>query len=128
MCETVTPPEQWKYCDRCGNILNRTDRWEYDWPNYGTITLGYNSCIDTHLVGGYRASRDRTWLKEGHPALTEFGFQRVTFRWGKMGENEKYRLCLDCQTELIQMIGRFFAIPDLQHRKEVERLTAERAK
>lgn len=124
MCNTATPEDKQVLCSRCGEVCNPSDSWKYDWPNYGTITLGASSVINWALlrrVGmkqkfdytNHNAEFNRSIINEQHPAVEKFGFQEVKIKWSS---DSKYRLCWDCQQELIETIGEFFfsSIPDYQ--------------
>lgn len=105
----MTPESDQVLCSRCREVANPTDGWEHNWPNFGKIDLGVDSCSFVAL--GYRD----TWNLEDHLAMTRFGAQHVTFEWGQGWEYDsqgRYRLCRDCQHKLLALVGDFFG-PEL---------------
>ncbi len=48
-----------------------------------------------------------------HPAVQTFGYQDISIQWAgydryPIGMNTRYRLCYECQHELLEIIGEFF--------------------
>ena len=123
MCDTITENKDKILCSRCEEVANPTDSWIDDWPNYGSIRLGYESCIDWELFRKVLTKspldfdfRDQELIKsvinETHPAVKHFGFQEIGIEWAgysfPKGFSEKYRLCRECQKELLAILGQFF--------------------
>lgn len=111
MCETATPINQQVKCGRCGNVANPTDHWAHGWPLYGKIKIGFPAQAFGALCGMEHIADDEHWLwwREGHPAMTTNDAQEVCFEWK---HDNPYRLCYDCQKELLRVIGEFFKIPE----------------
>lgn len=122
MCNTKTPKEKQVLCSRCGKVANPDDSWIHDWPLYGRIEVGFPSQAFAAL-GGAKHIADREhfiWWRRGHPALITNEAQEICFLWGngyKYDSRGRYRLCYDCQRELLNMLGRFFGID-----KEIDRI------
>lgn len=117
MCRTITPKDKKILCSRCNEIANPTDGWEHGWPLYGRIELGFPAQAFAFLGGAKHIadSEHFKWWHEGHPAMIENGAQDVTFEWGnghQFDSTGRFRLCYDCQKELLKTIGAFFGIPD----------------
>ena len=116
MCRNVTPEAQRVACSRCGECANPSDGWEHSWPLYGRLDIGFPSQAFGHL-GGCEHIADREhfeWWREGHPAMTTNEAQEVIFEWGngyRFDSTGRYRLCYDCQKQLLRVIGEFFGIP-----------------
>jgi len=122
MCNTVTGNKDKILCSRCGQVANPTDSWVHDWPNYGYIKVGFESCIDWELFRKVLTKspldidfRDHELVKaviwETHPAVKHFGFQGIEIEWSgdyPKGLSRKYRLCRECQKELLAILGQFF--------------------
>jgi len=124
MCNTVTEGEDKILCSRCGKVANPTDSWVHGWPNYGEIKLGYESCIDWKLFKKVSDMspldtnfRDqelvRSVINLNHPAVKNFDFQQIEIEWSAYVDyprrlSGKYRLCRDCQAELLVLLGQFF--------------------
>lgn len=123
MCDTITKDSDKILCSRCGEVANPTDDWVYDWPNYGHIRLGYESCIDWELFRrvsskspldrGFRDQESvQAVINETHPAVKHFGFQQIEIEWSGYSFpkelSEEYRLCRGCQKELLAILGEFF--------------------
>lgn len=108
-----TPEDEKVLCSRCGKVANPTDSWEHGWPLYGEIILGFPSTIDwrltRHLKGLDTHDRMKADIMNGvHPVVVnDTNAQRAHFTWDARID-ARYRLCLGCQAELIEMIGRFF--------------------
>ena len=94
-----------KLCFHCGEEIGES--WEEGWCNYGNITIGISCCSLEYLW------EDRE-LDIGfeHPAMIESGYQEINLQWGsgyKFDSKERgYRLCWDCQRELMGLVGGFF--------------------
>ena len=124
MCNTATKEEDKVLCSRCNVVANPNDSWEHDWPNYGTINLGASSVIhwSLHRRVTPKGPHDEEFQKhkivkavtEGkHPAVQTFGYQDISIQWAgydryPIGMNTRYRLCYECQHELLEIIGEFF--------------------
>lgn len=123
MCEEITKDEDKILCSRCGGIANPTDGWQCGWPNYGHIRLGYASCIQWELFRQVFSKSPleadfneqelvRAVIGEKHPAVKRFGFQGIEIEWSVAGYPQeldaKYRLCRNCQKELLAILGKFF--------------------
>jgi len=100
-----------KTCGRCGSKEIDTPAWHTGWPNYGMIELGAASQAFAHLCGENIAGQKEfdAWHK-GHPAMVKNEAQEVVFQWGGGYKNisTAYRLCYDCQHELLALVGAFF--------------------
>lgn len=111
MCRTLTPESKQVKCGRCGNVANPTDGWEHEWPLRGKIDIEFPAqafgalCGMEHIADAHHFA----WWYEGHPAMTKNEAQHVTFKWK---HTDKWRLCYNCQKELLRVIGRFFHIPE----------------
>lgn len=123
MCETITKDEKKVLCSRCGEVANPTDSWLDDWPNYGYIKLAYGSCIDWELFRQVSSKSPleedfreqeliRAVIDELHPAVKHFGFQGIELEWSAADYprelKKKYRLCRNCQRQLLAILGKFF--------------------
>ncbi|MDD5530948.1 MAG: hypothetical protein PHX21_13105 [bacterium] len=111
MCnDKITPKEEQVKCGRCGKIANPNNHWTNGWPLYGYIKVGFPSILFEILCGNKTTLEQRqAWWNKGHPAMTKNEAQEAIFQWSY--DNDKYRLCYDCQELLIQTIGKFFKIP-----------------
>ncbi len=91
-------------CGRCGDAIRQG--WENDWPLHGTIDLGSPSQAFAKLRGrtGCADASDFEWWSKGHPAMEKNDAQRVTFKWDC---KSSWRLCYDCQMELLALVGKF---------------------
>jgi hypothetical protein len=104
MCRTRTPDSERIPCSRCKNVANPNDGWEHGWPLFGRLDVGIHSCA-AHKLG------DPTWTP--HPAIRDYGAQRVIFEWGNGYEYDsrgRYRLCAECQADLLGVLGAFFGV------------------
>ena len=104
MCRMPTPNENRVPCNRCGDCANPTDGWEHAWPLYGHMVIGFAA------QAGLFFSHHRLVFPE-HPALKSNGAQELILEWGngyKYDSTGKYRLCYNCQKELIATLGKFF--------------------
>ena len=111
MCRKRTPESEWVFCGRCGEVANPTDGREHGWPLRGKLDILFPAQAFGALCGmEHIAERHHfRWSREGHPAMTRSEAQHVTFEWGATSD---WRLCYDCQKELLHTIGRFFKIPE----------------
>lgn len=111
MCRTTTPEHEQITCGRCGEVANPTDGWEHGWPLFGTIDIGFPAQAFGALCGMRHIAEDHhfKWWGQGHPAMTRNGAQRITFAWK---HDAAWRLCYNCQKELLCLIGQFFKIPE----------------
>lgn len=127
MCRSATPEKDRVNCGRCSKCINPTDGWESGWPLYGTITLGFASQAFAYLCGGHNIATGAQfkWWDEGHPAMSKNGAQLVEFKWDS---ESRWRLCYDCQKELLQTVGKFFGIDKRAREIERELLTSEAPK
>jgi hypothetical protein len=113
---TATPESERILCSRCDKCANPTDGWENGWPLYGRLDIGFPAQAFGHL-GRCNHCADAEhfeWWREGHPAMTVNEAQAVTFEWGNGHQYDsrgRYRLCYDCQKELLHVLGDFFGIP-----------------
>lgn len=122
MCRKVTPKEEHIKCSRCNKVANPTDSWEYGWPLYGKLEIGFPGQAFAYLGGAeYIADKEHfAWWSKGHPAMVRNEAQEVVFEWGngyKYDSEKRFRMCYYCQKELLYAIGKFFKIP-----QEVEKL------
>ena len=123
MCRNPTKEEEQVLCSRCGNVANPDDGWENDWPNYGQILLGFNSVIHWPLLekavgpsfnpGYHENPIVKSVISGKHPAVKLFGaYQSIIIEWSAgdypASISKKYRLCRDCQRDLLTIIGEFF--------------------
>ena len=98
-------------CSRCFRPIG--DGWEEGWPNYGKILIGSCSVMSSKLMDGGLDTNDinpfvkRLIETEGHPLVTDFGYQELTLSWHNDGP---YRMCWYCQYELIKVLGTFFFV------------------
>lgn len=101
-------------CVRCNNVIDPSNgkRWEFGWPLYGSIQLGFAAQIFAKLADarGCADNEHFKWWKEGHAALIKNEAQEVIFDWGQNSKS-KCLLCYECQSKLINMVGEFFGIP-----------------
>lgn len=122
MCRQVTPKDKHFPCGRCGNVANPTDGWEHAWPLRGTLEIGFPSQIFVPLFGQYDGSGE--FWQQSHPVIKKFDAQNVIIQWeGDNTYNDKtgvanYRLCYECQKQLLQVIGQFFKFNEF-HQKRV---------
>lgn len=107
MCRTPTPAAERVACGRCGKCANPNDGWEHGWPLEGEISMGFSSCAFARLAR--RSARtvkdERSAWSRGHPAFVENEAQHVRIRWT---HESAWRLCHDCQGELLEILGEFF--------------------
>ena len=109
MCRQATPKEKQVLCSRCKQVANPTDGWEHDWPLYGNMSIGFPAQIFAALCGTPIADEEHFELwREKHPAFIEHYAQSVKIEWGS---DKPYRLCYDCQQQLLGIIGEFFGLP-----------------
>ena len=128
MCRTLTQKDKIVHCGRCGEPANPNDGWENGWPLYGRIHLGFPAQAFGALCGmEFIAERHHfKWWHKGHPAMTTNGAQEVVFEWGNGNTYDstgRYRLCYECQKELLKVIGKFFGIPE--HAEELRETKEE---
>lgn len=111
MCRNLTPEKDQVMCGRCGDVVNPDDGWEHRWPLHGTIDIGFPAQVFGALCGMSHVAEAHhfLWWGEGHPAMTKNAAQRVVFEWS---QETQWRLCYDCQKELLCVIGEFFGIPE----------------
>jgi len=111
MCRNITPVDEQVKCGRCGCIANPTDGWEHGWPLRGKLDVEFPAQAFGALCGMEHIAKPEhfKFWHEGHPAMTENGAQHVTFEWDSKAA---WRLCYDCQKELLRTIGAFFKIPE----------------
>ena len=110
MCSIPTPPSKTVTCGRCGKVANPSDSWVHGWPLLGRIEIGI------HSVAGAFLTQGRCPIPT-HDALTYYGAQFVRFEWG-LGtkrdgheyRNPDFRMCANCQEELLAVLGRFFGL------------------
>jgi hypothetical protein len=121
MCRKTTSLEDQVKCGRCGEVANPTDGWEHGWPLYGEIKIGFPAQAFGALCGMKHIAEPEhfSWWNEGHPAMIDNSAQSVAFEWDC---DKEWRLCYECQKELLRVIGNFFKIP---HRARA--LKAEKA-
>lgn len=85
-----------KQCSRCKKERNT---WEHQWPSYARIEIGISCQMSQHLKIHYN-----------HSLVKDFSQQGVVLEYGngyKIPESE-YGLCVECQNELVELIGNFF--------------------
>jgi hypothetical protein len=111
MCRTKTPDDEIVKCGRCGESANPNDGWEHGWPLQGKIDVGFPAQAFGALCGMQFIAEPKhfAWWKEGHPAMTKNDAQHIIFEWK---HTDEWRLCYDCQKELLRTIGKFFKIPE----------------
>lgn len=106
MCNQPTPEEQQVNCGRCGRVANPNDSWVHGWPLHGSINLGIHCSSSTYLEGG-RWPMDEPKPDRTPAAMTKYQAQEVEFVWGP---ERRYRLCIECQQLLLEIIGCFFGM------------------
>jgi len=95
-------------CSRCGGKID--DSWWNEWPNYGKIELGF-AAQAFGALGGFEHIAGSRVPDKPHKAMVQDDAQEVIFQWGagyKYDSTDRYRLCYDCQKELLKTIGAFF--------------------
>jgi len=96
-------------CSRCEKKI--TTYWEDNWPNYGHIHLGISGQSERVLTKHAKTKYPYQDHTKGCKAFTKSDPQELIIEWGsgyKYESRERYRLCCNCQVELVEILGDFF--------------------
>ena len=94
-------------CGRCGQGIGG-ERWEYGWPNYGRIEIGFAAQIGYAMGGSTPFSGCVRFAVNDEAQSAVFQWSNG-YRPGGLVEHEsEHHLCFDCQRELLKLLGAFF--------------------
>ena len=103
-------------CNRCEKDVDKGG-WHNGWPNYGRIQLGFAAQASAVMMGIGTATSEAVKASAiTHDAVVDSKGQEVTIEWGAgyiYDSKARYRLCYNCQKELLKTVGAFFKFDEL---------------